>query len=310
MRERLYFIAGLVLAGLLLYAGRDYLPGGVLLTWGLTFAGATGISVLIVALYRVQIELKESRHEITRNQAELGVALEVQQGLFPQKFPDFVGLEFSGVCIPARGIGGDYYDVIEYRDGRILFAIADIAGKGVSAAILMSNLQALLRTLVEITDSPSEICARLNNHLFRVTEPARFATFFCADWNPTTESFRYVNAGHNLPILIGSQCDRRLDCGGFPLGLFCDAEFETGECLLRPGDLLVLYSDGITEKGESRGFEFGEARLRELAEAHRDRPLAEIQERILEAVRAWQGPELEDDMTMVLVRAARPKEAR
>ncbi len=303
MLEKLSFVGGLVLAGVLLFVGRAYLPGSVLLTWGLTFAAATGGAVLLVALYRVQMELKESRRELTRNQAEISFALEVQQALFPRSFPTS-GLEFSGVCIPARGIGGDYYDVLECVDGRILFAIADISGKGISAAILMSNLHALLRALAENGDDPVEICSRLNIHLHRVTEAARFATFFYADWNRETRELRYVNAGHNPPFLIGSGAACKLEQGGLPLGLFDDAEYQMGQCTLRPGDLLVLYSDGITEKGESKNQEFGVERLVSLAAALRQKPLPEIQEGILAAVRNWQGPELDDDMTMMLVRGA------
>lgn len=301
MLEKLSFVGGLVLAGVLLFVGRAYLPGTVLLTWGLTFAGATGGAVLLVALYRVQIELKESRQELTRNQAEISFALEVQQALFPKSFPA-CGLEFSGVCIPARGIGGDYYDVVQCEDGRILFAIADISGKGISAAILMSNLHALLRALAETGQEPVEICSRLNTHLHRVTEAARFATFFYADWSRQTNVLRYVNAGHNPPLLLTTGAECKLDQGGLPLGLFDDAEYCMGQCTLGPGDLLVLYSDGITEKGESKNQEFGVERLMALAEALRAKPLLDIQEGVLGAVRNWQGPELEDDMTMMLVR--------
>src|SRR5204862_6154762 len=133
-------------------------------------------AVLLVALYRVQLELKSSRHQLARKEAELSFALEVQQALFPRQLPDQHGLEFSGICIPARGISGDYYDVMQLPDGRLVFAIADISGKGISAAILMANLQAVLRTLAAANLSPCEICSRLNLHLLQVTDESKFAT--------------------------------------------------------------------------------------------------------------------------------------
>lgn len=305
MRDKLYLTSALAVLAVALFVGRNLLSGSVLLTWALTFAGATGVAILLVALYRVQVELQESRRELTRNQAEIEFALQVQQALFPRRFPDGSGLDFTAACIPARGIGGDYYDVLDLTDGRLAFAIADISGKGISAAILAANLQALLRTLVETNPTPRDICLKLNNHLYKFSETSRFATFFYADWNAEDSKLRYVNAGHNPPIWISSNGSCALDKGGFPLGMFCDVEFQMGECSLQPGDLLALYSDGITEKGERSGKEFGETRLRDILERHRNEPLDEIRERILGAVRSWQTGEAEDDMTLVLVRAGR-----
>lgn len=167
MRERLYPFAFLLTAGLLLYFGRSLLQVSDVMTWGLTFAGTTAAGVLGMALYRVQLELRASRHELALRQAELNFALEVQRALFPRQFPSDVDLEFTGICVPARGISGDFYDVMQLPDGRLVFAIADISGKGISAAILMTNLQAVLRmlaTAVHLTRSvPSLIstCIRL-----------------------------------------------------------------------------------------------------------------------------------------------------
>jgi sigma-B regulation protein RsbU (phosphoserine phosphatase) len=209
------------------------------------------------------------------------------------------------VCIPARGISGDYYDILELADGRLVFTIADISGKGISAAILMANLQAVLRTLTSNGGSPPDVCARLNYHLHQVTDDSKFATFFYSEWTPETRLLRYVNAGHNPPILVGSCPARRLDRGGLPLGLFPDSDFQMGEVVLRLNDLVVLYSDGITEAVNQRGEEFGERRLQKLIEQNSDRPLAQIQDHVLEAVHDWSGDELEDDLTLLLVRATR-----
>jgi sigma-B regulation protein RsbU (phosphoserine phosphatase) len=304
MRDKIYLVGFLVGAGLLLYVGRGLLTRSVMVTWGLTFAGTTAAAVLGMALYRVQLELRASRHELARKEAELNFAREVQQALFPQQFPVNGGLEFAAVCVPARGISGDYYDVMELSDGRVVFAIADISGKGISAAILMSNLQAVLRTLAEAGHAPAEVCSQLNFHLYKVTEATRFATFFYAEWNRGEQCLSYVNAGHNPPILRGLGGSRQLEAGSPPLGLFHPFELRVEKVPLRPGELIVLYSDGITEAGVHRGEQFGEDRLEAVVAAHAGRPPAEILQQILASVRQWSGPEPEDDMTLLLVRAA------
>jgi sigma-B regulation protein RsbU (phosphoserine phosphatase) len=307
-RDKVYLIGFLVGAGLLLFLGRGLVQGSALATWGLTFGATTAVAVLLVTLYRVQIELQASRRQLARKEAELSFALEVQQALFPRHLPDKNGLEFAAVCIPARGISGDYYDVMQFPDGRLVFAIADISGKGISAAILMANVQALLRTLSETGIPPAEVCKRLNHHLHQVTDASKFATFFYAEWNTALRRMRYVNAGHYAPVLLGSSRGRQLDEGGVPLGLFPGSEFKTGEVMLQPGDLLALYSDGITEAASSSGEEFGEGRLQTEIEKHAEKTLAEIQAGVLEAVRNWAGDELEDDMTLLMVRAIEARE--
>jgi phosphoserine phosphatase RsbU/P len=303
MRDKVYLSMFLVGAGALLYLGRDLLEKSAIVIWGLTFGGTTAAAVLGMALYRVQFELRASRHELARKEAELNFALEVQQALFPRHFPSAEsGLEFASVCVPARGISGDYYDVMQLADGRVVFAIADISGKGISAAILMSSLQAVMRTLTEAGLSPGEVCSRLNLYLHRVTDESRFATFFYAEWRPAERHLTYLNAGHPVPILIGSGSGRKLIEGGPPLGLFPGLQYQVGNVALRPGDLIVLYSDGITEAGVQKEKEFGEGRLAEILAADWRKPLAEIRQSVLEAARKWSDGDQEDDMTLLLVR--------
>lgn len=304
-RDKIYLIGFLVGAGALLFLGRGLVQASALATWGLIFGATTAAAVLLVSLYRVQVELKSSRRQLARKEAELSFALEVQRALFPRHLPEKDGLEFAAVCIPARGISGDYYDVIQFPDGRLVFAIADISGKGISAAILMANLQALLRTLAETGLPPSEVCSRLNHHLHQVTDASKFATFFYAEWDSERRGLSYVNAGHYAPVLIGSCGGRRLDAGGFPLGMFDGTDFQTGELTLNCEDLLVLYSDGITEAMSARGEEFSERRLKDVIERHSAKALSEIQARVLEAVRTWSGDEPDDDMTLLMVRATK-----
>jgi sigma-B regulation protein RsbU (phosphoserine phosphatase) len=307
MRDRIYLVVFLVGAGLLLYVGRGLIATSAYATFGLTFAGTTAAAVLGTVLYRVQLELRASRHELARKEAELNFALEVQQALFPKQFPTGGGLEFSAVCVPARGIGGDYYDVLERRDGRLAFAIADISGKGISAAILMSSVHAVLRTLFDAGHPAGELCSQLNRHLHRVTEGIRFATAFYAEWSEPNHCLTYVNAGHPAPILLGACSGQLLQTGGPPLGVSPDTEFQVGRVVLQPGDMMVLFSDGITDAGESSEREFGEARLEATVKQHCEEPLDEIRQHILTAVRDWAGEEVEDDMTLLLVRGASSK---
>jgi sigma-B regulation protein RsbU (phosphoserine phosphatase) len=303
MRDKAYLIGFLLAAGLLLYLGRHLIQGSVLIAWGLTFGGTATVAVLVVALYRFRLELASSRHQLALKEAEISFALQVQQALFPRGFPE-CGLSFSAVCIPARGISGDYYDVLALPEGRTGIAIADISGKGVSAAILMANLQALLRVVSPSAADPSEVCARLNEHLIQVADTGKFATMFYAEWRQETRGLRYVNAGHNPPFLISGREVQMLSAGGIPLGVRSGWKYQTGEVNLNPGDLLVLYSDGITEAGLKDDRDFGEKRLISLVSSLETRRLSEIQSSILASVRAWGGDEPEDDITLVLIRVA------
>ena len=305
MRDKVYLASFLLGAGVLLYAGRGLIAQSAIVAWGLTFAGTTAVGVLGMALYQVQDQLRASRRELARKEAELNFAREVQRALFPRRFPSGTGLDFSAICVPAAGISGDYYDVLELSGGRLVFAIADVSGKGLSAAILMSNVHAGLRILVEGGHAPADLCAQLNRHLCRFTESHMFATLFYGEWDRAERRLTYVNAGHTTPILAGSsERFRRLDCGGVPIGLLPESSFCAGTVTLEPGDLVVLYSDGITEAGVLDAEPFGEARLESLIVAHRDQPLGDIQREILAAVRRWSGRDPEDDMTLLLIRAA------
>jgi sigma-B regulation protein RsbU (phosphoserine phosphatase) len=303
IRDVVYLIAFLLIAAVLLFLGADLLRQSILLPWVITFSVTTLVAVLGISLYRFKIELEASRSELMKTEAELSFALKVQQALFPRTLPSDGGLEFSAVCIPARGISGDYYDIHRLEDGRLIVAVADISGKGIPAAILMANLQALVRAVAHTNATPAEVCRRLNHHLYEVTDASRFATLFYAEWLAGECRLRYVNAGHNPPLLLSEAYCRLLDEGGLPLGVFPASEYATGEVALTPGDLLVMYSDGVTEAGQKEGREFGERRLRDLVQAHRDRPLAELQSVILNEVQRWTGGEPDDDVTLVMARA-------
>ncbi len=288
------------MAGLLLFVGRGQLPSSTIWTWALTFGATAAVGVLLVSLYRVQQELKQSRFELARKDVELEIAREVQAALFPRTLPANRGLSFSAICIPAQGISGDYYDILECPDGRVALAIADISGKGVSAAILMSNIQARFRAVIETNDSLSEVCRLLSDHLHDFSEPERFATFFVAQWRPGSSRLEYVNAGHQPPVVAKRQVSLHL--GGPPLGLFPDQTYQCGTVDLERGDLFVLYSDGITEAANARDEEFGEERLRSIIEENAEQPVRELQRLVLDKVSTWTRQEPQDDMTLVIVR--------
>jgi sigma-B regulation protein RsbU (phosphoserine phosphatase) len=301
LRDTLYVLGFLVIAGLLLFIGRDLIPSSTILTWIVTFGATAAVGVLLISLFRVQQELKQSRFELARKDVELQIAREVQAALFPKTLPLDRGLSFSAICIPAQGISGDYYDIIQCPDGRISLAIADISGKGVSAAILMSNIQARFRALIETNDSLCEVCRLLNDHLHDFSEPERFATFFVGQWRPGSGRFEYVNAGHQVPVVVGDGT-MQLQVGGPPLGLFPNRTYRCGAAELKRGDLLVLYSDGITEATNPAEEEFGEQRLRNLIEKNTDQSVRDLQRIILDSVSAWTRRDPQDDMTLVIVR--------
>jgi phosphoserine phosphatase RsbU/P len=303
MRDKLYLAGFLLAAGLLLYVGRGMLPRSALVTGVLAFAGTTSVGVLGLALYQVQNQLQASRRELARKEAEINFAREVQAALFPRQFPTGSGLEFSAVCVPAAGISGDYYDILQMSDRRLAFVVADVSGKGLPAAILMSNLHAGLHILVEAGHSPAELCSQLNRHLCQFTEGYRFATLFYAEWNSAERRLTYVNAGHTEPLLLGANGNRRLVSGSLPIGLFPNSEFRVASTILAPGDLVVLYSDGITEAGVLEAEPFGDRRLEAVVNTHRHKPLSEIEREVLAAVESWSGIEPGDDMTLLLVRA-------
>lgn len=302
MIDRIYLVGFLAAAGLLLFVGRDQLPSATFLTWGFTFGATTAVGVLIVSLYRVQLELKQSRHELARKDAELNFAREVQKALFPSKLPNRGDLTFSAICIPAQGISGDFYDVLECEDGRTVFAVADVSGKGISAAILMANVQAVLRTLIKSSSSLAQVCSEINEHLYRSTEASKFATFFLAQWLPESQELEYVNAGHQTPILSGTADGKKLTCGGPPIGMFEGIAYESGRVRLASSDILAVYSDGLSEARSKDDVEFGDSRLCRLVKRFHASPLIKLQEEILEAVSKWSGTEPADDMTIVLVR--------
>jgi phosphoserine phosphatase RsbU/P len=242
-----------------------------------------------------------------RLENEISIAREVQDQLFPRTLPQVPGVEIEAICKAARSVSGDYYDFIQLSPTHLAIAIADISGKGISAALLMASLQAALRSQVLVTGAESmstaELVSRLNKHLVRNTGDDRFATFFIAVYDSATRLLRYTNAGHLPGFLISKDSAIHLEKGGMVLGVLEDYGYEEGCVTVPPDSLLVGYSDGLIEPENVYGEEFGIRRLQQAAvHVQGDSPQL-VAESLMNAAEEWAGtPEQADDMTVIVAR--------
>jgi len=282
------------------------------------------------------VKLVAEQKQKQRMESELAFAYEVQDLLFPHKFTELASLNTYGVCRPARSLSGDYYDFIPLGNDRLVLAVGDISGKGVPAALLIATVHAFIRAYslapeMELTSatletgaltkidrriyspgdgatqlrlSPAMLMANLNYQVFRCTPPEKYATMFLGCYDATTRELTYCNAGHVPPIMFSADGKvSRLDPSGTVAGLFDGATYSESTISMQPGDLLVAFSDGVTEPENDSG-EFGEERLIALIQEHRDQPLSRIGNTITDAVVGWIGSaEQPDDVTVVLARA-------
>jgi hypothetical protein len=235
---------------------------------------------------------------------EIAVARTVQSRLFPQEMPPLQTLDYDGDCIQARIVGGDYYDFFDLAAGEVAFVLADISGKGVAAALLMANLQGSLRSHAGIgsRDLPRWL-ASVNRHFYRHTENNHYASLFLACYNDGPRILRYVNCGHNPPLLLRqSGAVEKLEPTATVLGLFRDWTCCVAEKRLDPGDILCSYTDGVTEATGLEGEEFGEARLLDVVRQNRQHRAAALLRDVEYAVRQFREGEQEDDLTLVIAR--------
>jgi sigma-B regulation protein RsbU (phosphoserine phosphatase) len=263
-------------------------------------------------LERLMVVEKEKE----RLQTELEIAREVQAQLYPKEEAPRGGLRVIARCDPARLVSGDYYDYQALVQGKMAFAIGDIAGKGISAALLMATLQAALRAQVSqcvgsIADpaglDPAIVVSKLNQQIYAHTSPEKYATFFFAVYDESTRSLTYTNAGHLSPLLFRNGNVAPLDSNGTVVGAFSFSKYDESSLTFNPGDLLVCYTDGITEPENAYGEMFGEERLIDLVKKHVHRDEHEIVRIVFDTVRSWTGqPELFDDMTLLLARQVQP----
>jgi phosphoserine phosphatase RsbU/P len=244
--------------------------------------------------------------EKERLQTEIEIAREVQYQLYPRNAAPIRGLRLTAQCDPARMVSGDYYDYQEIASGKLAFAIGDVAGKGISAALLMATLQAALRAQIsgEIPEiDASQVVSKLNQQIYAHTSPEKYATFFFAMFDQESRKLTYTNAGHLSPLLFRNGSVLPLDSNGTVVGAFPYSQYNESSMRLAAGDLLVCYTDGITEPENAYGEMFGEQRLIELVQKHAHDQDEEIIRIVLDAVRSWTGtPELQDDMTLLLAR--------
>ena len=246
-----------------------------------------------------------------RMRRELALAAEVQQRLLPSCAPQGVAMEVSGFCEPARGVGGDYYDFINFDNSQLGLAIADVAGKGMPAALLMSTVQATLRSLTARNGSPanhelSSVVSKLNRLLFNTTNGEHYVTFFYATFDQQTQRLTYVNAGHNPPLYLRSDSNaefRQLTSGGLVAGAFEHAAYEQETVQMKPNDLLFLYTDGLTEALNVDGEEFGTSRIMETLKAIASLSADQIRDVVVRRVKEWcAGMSLYDDLTFVVMK--------
>ena len=278
------------------------------------------VNTRLLEILKKQIELGRQRREsrqqaIQQSQAQKKIASQfqhqeqeieearaIQQGFLPKDIPQIPGFEIAGAWQPAHHVGGDYFDVLAFPDETLGICIADVAGKGLPAALLMSNLQAAVRGLASPLLSPSGLCERLNSLILRNIAGDRFITFFYAQLDGPTRRLRYANAGHNAPIVLHRDGTHdRLREGGGVLGIFPVQTYALGFIELAPGDRLILFTDGVTEACCSDDEEFGEARLLKLLEENRSMPAGALQKLILEAAGEFSHGDWRDDATVIVL---------
>jgi len=256
-----------------------------------------------VAAIRVEnATLLEERMERERLEHELQVASEIQQRFQPASAPQIAGYELQGISFPCYEIGGDYYDFIERENGKLVVALGDVSGKGTAAALLMSSLHAAVHAQAASHSSIAETIAAVNRYLAENIPANRFVTLFYAELDPGKGELAFLNAGHNPPMIVhAGGTMEQLASGGLPLGIMPNAEFREGRTILYPGDVLVVYSDGVSEAVNPNNEEFGPTRLYEVVARNLDASAAGIRDRIEAALTKFcQGTPAADDITLVI----------
>ena len=267
------------------------------------------VLITIASVASIKIEhqrLLEERLEKRRMEEELKVASEIQMRLQPVSPPKMPGWDLVGMSFPCREIGGDYYDFIEARkDGRMVLTLGDVSGKGTGAALLMSSLHAAVRAQSQTRATIPEVMGEINRYLYENTPSNKFVTLFYSKLDPSTGLLNYSNGGHNPPVLVRRRGGEpiKLDLGGFPIGVMPGSQYQEGQVEFEPGDVLIVYSDGITESVNEAGDEFGETRLIEVVQKYMDRSAPGMRDRVDEALSRFVGTAAPvDDMTLMIVK--------
>jgi len=263
-------------------------------------------TIASVASIKIEHErLLDERLEKRRMEEELKVASEIQMRLQPVAPPKIDGWDMTGVSFPCREIGGDYYDFIKRKqDNRLIVAVGDVSGKGTGAALLMSSLHAAVRAQAQTRRTISEVMGEINEYIFENSPPNKFLTLFYGELNPATGDLLYSNGGHNTPLLIRTTGEViLLDKGGLPIGMMKGMSYQEASVAFNPGDVLLIYSDGITESINEADEEFGEERLTEVMQHNLQRTASGIRDRIDEALSRFVGTMAPvDDMTLMIIK--------
>jgi len=259
---------------------------------------------LLTTLHKEIEAGRARRREEAAERRELSEALKIQQRLLPQQVPEIEGWELAVSWQPANGVGGDCFDMIRLGDTRLAISIADVVGKGIPAALLMSNLQAAVRAFASEAVEPQALCHQVNRILCGNIAEGRFISFFYSVLDAPTGVMTYTNAGHYLPMLVRADgAVERLGAGGPVLGVLPDAEYEQAHVGIGPGDRLVMFTDGLTEARSAADEEFGEERLLDAAVAHRACSAPALQARLADSVATFTGGRLQDDATLIVLAA-------
>jgi phosphoserine phosphatase RsbU/P len=277
-------------------------------TWETTFTEEhLNILTTLASVASIRVEnatLLEERFQRERMERELELATEIQQRFQPSGPPQIEGYEFQGISFSCYEIGGDYYDFIEKPDGKMMVALGDVSGKGTAAALLMSSLHAAIHAQVVATSSLDQTVTSVNEYLAENTPANRFVTLFAAELDPASGRIRYINAGHNPPLVGKSDGSvDQLGSGGLPLGIMAGAQYEAGEMQLNPGEALVVYSDGVSEAVNLKEEEFGIERLIEVVRKNLRASAAGIRDKVESALSTFtETAPANDDITLVIVK--------
>jgi serine phosphatase RsbU (regulator of sigma subunit) len=283
-------------------------------TWGGTFSqfeDVDGNTFTLLGFDESTRQIEERRKEIAerrefaqRAAQEIEIAKQVQARLFPQSLPTMKTLEYAGICSQARAVGGDYYDFLNLGRERVGLVIGDISGKGIGGALLMANLQASVRSQCAVAlDHPEAFLRAVNRLFFESTVDGAYATFFFAEYDDQLRQLRYANCGHLPAILMRKdKTVERLESTSTVLGLFDDWDCTISERSLEPGDLLAVYTDGVTESFGPAGEEFGEKRLVDAIARHRELDTRSMMNAVVDDVRAFAPREQSDDITLIIAR--------
>jgi serine phosphatase RsbU (regulator of sigma subunit)/predicted enzyme related to lactoylglutathione lyase len=271
--------------------------------------GLAGFDELTSGVEARRRELAQKLESERRAAQELEIAKQVQSRLFPQIHPEAQTLEYAGLCLPARQVGGDYFDFLDLGQRQLGLVIGDVSGKGIAAALLMANLQANLRSQSALAlDHPELLLQSVNRLFYENTTDSAYASLFFAVYDDQGRRLRYANCGHLSGLILrNDNTCQRLSSTGTLLGLFPHWECSIGECTLNPGDMLALYTDGITEASDTDGKEFGEERLIETLRQHRVQPCQFALDAITSEVRSLNPGDQHDDITLILAKC-RPAE--